>query len=488
MRLSVQSWILGMTICLAAVATSARAQEEAPKKFFIYIQNQAGGPFYVRSGDSVLSSTPSGYLILPGLKKGDYKLTIGFPRNQAPEASFDIDLDGSGDKGFLLQKGEQGALNLYAMKDFKAVAPAAVASAPGNRIVDIPEESEHPARKRSKVAKVSHEPPAEAPAPTVAQTGAADSLSGSSPAPADDSDAFSRMLNEITGTKTSAKPAPAAAASDVPAPTTQAVSGTPAGTDTGLSEATESDVPAAADNKTDSGASPTVAAEPQAARPAPSAQEPEFITFPADSTGSPVAVPVATNTDSATIGALDTASAEPEEADSAAQARKEERKLRRAERRAEKAREDSVSGSQTEVASDTPDVSAPAAETAPEAETASVPATESKPDASGKKPLSVNSDCQHLASSEDFQKMRRKMASRSDEDGMFRIAGKYLAGGDCFSVAQIQSLTYLFLTDEYKYKFLELAYPHTYDPTHFPGLEKTLGSDYYRKRFEAMVR
>lgn len=80
------------------------------------------------------------------------------------------------------------------------------------------------------------------------------------------------------------------------------------------------------------------------------------------------------------------------------------------------------------------------------------------------------------------------MASRSDEEGMYRIAQKYLDGGICYSTAQIQSLTYLFMTDEYKYKFLELAYPHISDASHFSQLIKTLGSDYYRGRFQAMIK
>ncbi|MGH2645077.1 MAG: DUF4476 domain-containing protein, partial [Chitinophagaceae bacterium] len=100
----------------------------------------------------------------------------------------------------------------------------------------------------------------------------------------------------------------------------------------------------------------------------------------------------------------------------------------------------------------------------------------------------INSDCQQLASEDFFQKVRRKMASRSNDEGMFHLAQKYFSGGTCFSTQQIQSLTYLFITDEYKFKFLEIAYLHTYDSSHFPSLIKTLGNDYYRGRFKAMVR
>lgn len=473
MRFSARYCLFLLCCCLAGIPRTGEAQETS-NKFFIYIQDQGGSPFYLREGDTLLSSSPSGYMIIPQLKKGSYHFTIGFPRNEAPEASFDVTLDGSGDKGFLLRKGDDGLLNLYALKDFKPLAPTAVASAPGNRIVDVPvQETVAPksSRKTSRAAAKTDtrqtEPVAEASVPAQ-----------SPPAPApDDSDAFSRMLNEITGTSSSkqvpATPAQKAKPASQPEEETSDAA-FPAG-NTAPANPEKAPVPQPQ----------TVAAATKNPKPASDAQ-PEFITFQSDSATPAPAVPSQTQETSS----ADNPGLPAFDSDSAAAARREERKLRRQQRRAEKkAEEDSTLQDAGPVnAVSTPEPSTPAPATAAvEPEPVS---GEQTPDtsSSARQILKVNSDCQKIEKQEEFQKVRRKMASRSDEEGMFRIAEKALTGGSCFMTDQVQSLTYLFMTDEYKYRFLEQAYPHIADPRNFPKLVKTLGTDYYRKRFQAMIR
>lgn len=458
--------------------------QETSGKFFVYIQDQGGSPFYLRDGDSLLSSSPSGYLIIPGLAKGSYKFTIGFPRNEAPEASFNVTLDGSGDKGFLLRKDGNGLLNLYRLKDFKPLAPTAVASAPGNRIVDVPAETP-PAPKPGRSASTAEQHAETAASAEVSPASA--QVHAQTPGSPDDSDAFSRMLNEITGTTTpAAASAPvSASASSEKAPEAGVSTSMPAaeppqptvsGEDTGSLNAVVGQAAPLPDQ-------PPTAGGEVVAKPGGS-QQPEFITFQPDSVPAPV-------------GRRDTEASAPAyppveaDADSLATVRRQERKLRKQQRRAEKAagRESSA---EAEGGLNAPSVAIPVPsgpEPAAPATQMDVPRQEGRDTArTYTGPLKVNSDCRQIISSEEFQKVRRKMASRSDEDGMFRIAKKSLAGGSCFMTDQIQSLTYLFLTDEYKYKFLELAYPHIADPANFGKLAKTLGTDYYRKRFDAMIR
>jgi hypothetical protein len=468
MRFSTRYWLFLLCCCLAGIPRTGEAQQTA-SKFFIYIQDQGGSPFYLREGDTLLSSSPSGYMIIPQLKKGSYHFTIGFPRNEAPEASFDVTLDGSGDKGFLLRKGDDGLLNLYALKDFKPLAPTAVASAPGNRIVDVPVQeavAPKPNRKVSRTAAKTDVPEAE---PVAA---------ASAPAP-DDSDAFSRMLNEITGTSSSKQvPAPPSKNTTPASPPRHETAAVAIpGQHTAPENPEEEPVPEP----------PTEAAATETGKPASDAQ-PEFITFQSDSAAPSPATDRPAQTQEASSAAA------PElpafDSDSAAAARREERKLRRQQRRAEKkAPEDSTLQDAGLVNAVTaPESSAPEpATTAVEPEPVS---SEQTPDtaSSDRQILKVNSDCQKIEKQEEFQKVRRKMASRSDDEGMFRIAEKALTGGSCFMTDQIRSLTYLFMTDEYKYRFLEQAYPHIADPRNFPNLVKTLGTDYYRKRFQAMIR
>ena len=79
------------------------------------------------------------------------------------------------------------------------------------------------------------------------------------------------------------------------------------------------------------------------------------------------------------------------------------------------------------------------------------------------------------------------MASENDKENMIKMAKKYFKS-KCFSTAQIKDLSYLFLTDEGKYMFFDIAYAHTSDSDQYSSLESQLKDPYYRSRFEAMVR
>lgn len=99
----------------------------------------------------------------------------------------------------------------------------------------------------------------------------------------------------------------------------------------------------------------------------------------------------------------------------------------------------------------------------------------------------INSDCKEVADEKEFQKIRRKIAMQKDDENMLRTADKYFAA-TCFSTAQIQSIAYLFMADEYRYKFLDMAYGRTQDPDNFFKLEKVLSDQYYIGRFRAMIK
>jgi hypothetical protein len=99
---------------------------------------------------------------------------------------------------------------------------------------------------------------------------------------------------------------------------------------------------------------------------------------------------------------------------------------------------------------------------------------------------SVNSDCKSFADNSDFLKLRKKMASVNGRDDMIREAKKVFKS-KCFSTEQIRNLSYLFLTDEGKYMFLDAAYPFASDSDQYATLVSQLSDDYYIKRFNAMI-
>ncbi|MGG9963267.1 DUF4476 domain-containing protein [Ferruginibacter sp. SUN106] len=103
------------------------------------------------------------------------------------------------------------------------------------------------------------------------------------------------------------------------------------------------------------------------------------------------------------------------------------------------------------------------------------------------KPVIANSDCKNFASEEDFLKLRKKMAAEESDDKMVDVAKK-LFRSKCFTTEQIKNLSVLFLKDEGKYKFFDAAYPFVSDSYNFGTLEAQLTDNYFITRFKAMIR
>ncbi len=96
-------------------------------------------------------------------------------------------------------------------------------------------------------------------------------------------------------------------------------------------------------------------------------------------------------------------------------------------------------------------------------------------------------NCPSHADENDFLKLRKRMAAETSDEKMIGEARKYLKT-KCFYVLQIRNLGALFLDDEGKYKFFDVAYPHVSDPDNFHSLEDELKDTYYKTRFRAMLR
>ncbi|HEX8356305.1 MAG TPA: hypothetical protein VF610_02790, partial [Segetibacter sp.] len=80
----------------------------AQEKHFIFIQSDNSQPFYVSLNGKLLSSTASGYIIIPKLTDGDYDFSIGFAQNAFPEQSFQCVINKK-DLGFNLKNfGDKG--------------------------------------------------------------------------------------------------------------------------------------------------------------------------------------------------------------------------------------------------------------------------------------------------------------------------------------------------------------------------------------------
>lgn len=101
--------------------------------------------------------------------------------------------------------------------------------------------------------------------------------------------------------------------------------------------------------------------------------------------------------------------------------------------------------------------------------------------------LQINSNCRAEASEEDFLKLRKKMAGEKEDEAMLNASRKMFKQ-KCFSAEQIKHLSVLFMTDQGKYSFFDLAYPFVYDSMNFPDLQTQLTDPYFISRFRAMIR
>jgi len=120
-----------LLLVLTVLAGWARAQ----RVYFLYLQTENGGPFYVRMSDKVHSSTAAGYLILSNLRDSTYLLHVGFP-GQTAETSFRVPVNRA-DRGFLLKKVERGwtLFDLQELTLLKALANAGPSADENQRLL-----------------------------------------------------------------------------------------------------------------------------------------------------------------------------------------------------------------------------------------------------------------------------------------------------------------------------------------------------------------
>ncbi|MDQ6889476.1 MAG: hypothetical protein M3Z56_04265, partial [Bacteroidota bacterium] len=107
---------LAAVIFFLAASIFSRAQQI----HFVYLQTENSQPFYVKLENKVSSSSASGYLILPKLLEGDYKITVGFPRKEFPEENFQLSVDNK-NLGFLLKNFGDKGWGLFNMQSFSIV-------------------------------------------------------------------------------------------------------------------------------------------------------------------------------------------------------------------------------------------------------------------------------------------------------------------------------------------------------------------------------
>jgi len=94
--------------------------------------------------------------------------------------------------------------------------------------------------------------------------------------------------------------------------------------------------------------------------------------------------------------------------------------------------------------------------------------------------------CQVVAGNDDFLKLRRRMAAKTNDDGMLVEARKYFKE-KCFTTEQIKNLSSMFLSSAGKYNFFEAAHNYVSDHEKFASLQSELRDEQYLNRFKALI-
>jgi hypothetical protein len=98
------------------------ASLHAQRYFFIEADRQQ--PFYVRMDGQLISSSAGGFLLVPKVESERLLLTIGFPKNQFPEITFELrQMDR--DRGFQLKDFGEKGWGLFDRNSLQVVMPAA---------------------------------------------------------------------------------------------------------------------------------------------------------------------------------------------------------------------------------------------------------------------------------------------------------------------------------------------------------------------------
>jgi hypothetical protein len=96
-------------------------------------------------------------------------------------------------------------------------------------------------------------------------------------------------------------------------------------------------------------------------------------------------------------------------------------------------------------------------------------------------------DCRNMAREKDVLALRKKMLTLGSDAEMVDIVVKE-ARNKCFTVEQLQNLSYVFVNDDGRVLLFELAYPYIFDPANYKRLETQLSGEEQLSRFRNLIK
>ncbi len=460
-----------IVIIIFFVATSFFAK--AQQIHFVYLQTENGQPFYVKLDNKVTSSSSAGYLILPKLSEGDYNISVGFPKKEFPEESFQISVD-SDNKGFLLKNFGEKGWGLFNLQSFALVM--------GNN------------SNNSQVALKNLE-----------------------------DDSFSKMLatvvkdssilvkNSAGQVTPSAETVSVDAATKIPEVATKSAETKAKKGDTlaaiGNTEQKIADTATTAEDTVElasQNTGPLVVSTISRTLQKKNADGIEMVYIDRDeNTADTIRLFIPAD---ASMGKAHEESKEVVKEEIAKEILVSDTAAKLLQNTAIQQNEDSLKSvaadvSKNIIASDNKDSIITGIKNKKNSDSnnlkplATIDITgeeiknQSNPGNEIPKVVnssSTNSDCKEFASNDDFIKLRKKLAGENNKEEMIKLVKKFFRL-QCYSTEQIKNLSFLFLSDEGKYQFFEAAYPFTSDSSQYHVLQSQLKDPFYVNKFKAMI-
>lgn len=510
---------LFLLFSMAIMAFAVNAQ----KVHFIYLQTEGGQPFYAKFNNKLISSSSEGYIIIPNVTDGVYNLVVGFPRNEFPEKDYKIVVDNM-NEGFILKNLDENGWQLFNMETLSLTK--------GNDTklptVTVKKDEDAFTKMLAGVVKDS----------SILQNH--DTLSVATAKNADSSkkinvDTSKSIANNTQGGWKIYPPLSALDSNkkknELPTSNVAASPITPMKKDSSitqiLNESDQDGVVMIYEVKDDSSKTDTVsvfmpiqknavdsdntknavsdrvssvidssqyAVKSTATNALPQSASPTEVPAPSAS------IDTAVKNNSLPINSGNGVAQTPVSAISATDnSAKSKDSVIASDAKEKKDTTETALSNEIEPTKEIKDSTSRANNNPPQITTSNV--TNGSPaNASQDHPPSnqlivlpqavttsrVNSDCKYFASTEDFLKLRKKMAAEGDMDNMLKVANKYFKA-KCYSTEQIKDLSFLFLSDEGKYKFFDEAYAFTSDSDQYQILQSQFTDKYYLNRFKAMI-
>lgn len=436
---------------------------KAQQEYFVYLQTENQKPFYAKLDNKVVSSTSSGYLILPKIQEGRYLVTIGFPKNEYPEEQFSIEVK-ENNVGYLLKQLKDDEFSLFNLQTL-AVVNAIKNEDEQMQIVETVKDDPF----TTMLAKATKDPTLlksveKVPAQPVEKK----------QAEATEVSAGTQSLITLRNEQSDNKSETAAAQKQV---------------DVDVSGAGES---------SDSNSSVAVSAEKPLSGSRSSALDNDIkrILYVQGRDGNEM---IYVDESGAANDTVRVFIPQTGEAAKSVISLREDKNIPEPKAKLEDKKEDLPY-------TITPTVIAPKEE----AKKQSVIIYEDKTQKQEEKavineqkqeekkvegelivlpPVSKevkNENCKNVAGDKEFLRIRRRMAVERTREGMIEAARRMFKT-TCFSTEQIRNLSFMFLDDEGRYMFFDAAYGHASDPDRFESLESLLNDEYYVNRFRALI-